>query len=288
MLHSGSLAIGEPVHGSAGQTTWQITAIEPGTPALTIKAKCLDGREISYTAAIHVDPIAVVVSPVVADPSPTAVPERVELAGVVEEEVAESPTPVVVMIAATPTVVVIPTPALVTLNTPTPSATATAKPTSLPDIPNPSEDEAVVMTNPAGQGPDQEGPVDTDAGDGLPVDQGVSSESSDTSWLITLLVTISIIASLLILVVLITIALLAIFSARYRRRFYLVWMGWKRQMRSLWTRVLSRPQQELEEPQPEEPVEVLSEATQEPEVRSVERPVDSRMVIDHSVGSSRN
>ena len=171
----GGLTLGDPIQESPDQTTWRVKATDAGTASVTISAKCSDGREIGFTANVHVEPDPVVepteASPtaVTRVPEPTASAVRISIPPIIPPTVEANPSPV---------------PA--TLSTPTPSPTSTAVPTStlapIPDTLEPSRDEPVVMVDTQGQGPVSESPPHLDVGHIFPVDQEASPATNGLNW----------------------------------------------------------------------------------------------------------
>lgn len=175
-LTGDGLTLGEPIRESPEQTTWRIYATDAGTATVTITGKCSDGREIGFTANVHVEPDPVV-EPTAA--SPTAVTHMPE------------PTASAVRISVPPiippTVEANPSPVPATLSTPTPSPTSTAVPTStakpVPDTPEPSRDEPVVMVDTQGQGPVSESTPQLDVGQISPIDHDARTAANTGTWL---------------------------------------------------------------------------------------------------------
>ncbi|MXZ02749.1 MAG: hypothetical protein F4Y88_03485 [Chloroflexi bacterium] len=148
IFSNGNLNLGEPIVESAERTTWSIFATEAGTAAVTIAARCRDndGREVGFTATIHVDPASTATPTATAEPSvaPTREVEEVKTHPIVYQ-----PTPVIVVaqIAPSSTPEPIATARAATIAyVPTSTATPTSTPTRTPS-PDVEESEPVVIIN---------------------------------------------------------------------------------------------------------------------------------------------
>ena len=148
IFSNGNLALGEPIHESAERTSWNIVATEAGSAAVTIAARCRDsdGREVGFTATIHVDPASTATPTATAEPSvaPTREVEEVKTHPIVYQ-----PTPVIIVAqtAPSPTPEPIPTARAATIAfVPTSTATPTSTPTRTPS-PDVEDSEPVVIIN---------------------------------------------------------------------------------------------------------------------------------------------
>ena len=151
IFNSGNLALGEPIVESPERTSWRIVATEAGTAAVTIAARCRDsgGREVGFTATMHVDPASVATPTVTAEPSVAPTPEIQEEAKT--HVIVYEPTPViaVVQVEIVPSVTPEPLPtahAATIAFVPTSTATPTPTPSPSPQ-PDVEESEPVVIIN---------------------------------------------------------------------------------------------------------------------------------------------